>query len=315
MFEYILMIYGINFQNRILSQFFTGLTLTILSFLLIRYIFLIQIEDNFALLLIKILCFLMTLSNLFSYILIKLNSGKILELSSKIRSHRSHIFVKTMNFNYSSLMAITVWLILTPISILLRLSDQRIEEVFQEFFSQINLTVVAKSSDLFLSIVFSNTWKILIQMIYHQLNSQYSSIIEAFIDEIERKVNYPDINVIRMTHRTVLQLMEMQTILKKYVDSIKYFIIVDLVILNLVFLMWSLNSFLNSDVYCYCLSLSYIIIMNSYNIWIRFEIVSTKNNERILGFHLNRWKSTQIDDNCCIELKVLLRTVRQFVEY
>jgi hypothetical protein len=212
-------------------------------------------------------------------------------------------------------MAITVWLVLTSISILLRLSDQRIKEVFQEFFSEINLTVLAKSSDLFLSIVFSNTWKILIQMIYHQLNSQYSSIIETFIDEIKRKVNYPDINVIRMTHRTVLQFMEMQTILKKYVDSIKYFIIVDLVILSLVFLMWSLNSFFNSDAYCYCLSISYIIIMNAYNIWIRFEIVSTKNNERILGFYLNRWKSTKIDDNCCIELKVLLRTVRQFIEY
>ncbi len=309
------MIYGINFQNRILSQFFTGLTLTIFSLLSIRYIFLIQIEDNFMLLLIKILCLMMSLTNLFSYILIKLNSEKILELRSKIRSHRSHIFVKTMNFNYSSLMAITVWLILTSISILLRLSDQRIEEIFREFFSEINFTVLAKSSDLFLSIVYSNTWKILIQMIYHQLNSQYSSIIEAFIDEIKRKVNYPDINIIRMTHRTILQLMEMQTILKKYVDSIKYFIIVDLVVLSLVFLMWSLNSFLNSDAYYYYLSISYIIIMNAYNIWIRFEIVSTKNNERILGFNLNRWKSTQIDDNCCIELKVLLRTVRQFVEY
>jgi hypothetical protein len=315
MFEYILVIFGISFENKIVSQFITGLTFTIFSFLSLRYIVLLRIDDNFMLFFIKFLCLIMCLSNLFSYVLIKLNSRKILELNALIRSHRHNIVVNNTKIYYSSVIAITVWLILTSISILLRLSDQRIEEVFKEFFSEINLSVLVKSSDLFLAIIYSHIWKILIQLIYHELNIQYSIIIEAFIDEIKRKVNYPDINVIRMTNRTVLKFMKMQTILKKNVDFIKYFIIIDLITIIILFSLWTLNSIMNSDAYCYCLSISYIIILSTYNIWIRFETGLAKNYEKTLDFHLNRWQSRQINDNCFIELKVLQGTVQQFIQY
>jgi hypothetical protein len=41
-----------------------------------------------------------------------------------------------------------------------------------------------------------------------------------------------------------------------------------------------------------------------------------KNYEKNLDFHLNRWQSREINDNnCYIELKILQRTVRQFIHY
>jgi hypothetical protein len=274
-----------------------------------------QIEDDLDLFIIKFICLIICFSNLFSYLLIKFKSEEILKLNSKLRCHRNRSSVKTINVYYPSLMAFAVWLILITINILLRLSDQRIEEVFHEFYGQINLSILAKSSDLFLSIVYSNTWKILIQLMYHELNMQYSSIIEAFIDEIRRKANYPDINVIRMTHRTVLEFMEIQTSLKKCEKFIKFFMNIDLMLMALLFFVWNINSISYSDSYYCCLSSVHIIVLISYSLWIRIEASFSRNCEKMLKFHLNRWQHFQTNENCFIELKILERTVHQFIDY
>jgi hypothetical protein len=257
----------------------------------------------------------MCFSNLFSYIWIKFKSKEILELNTQLKKQRINIFVNKSSFYRSSILAITVWLLLTTISILLRLIDQRIVENFHEFFSQINLSTLAIGSDLVLAIVYSNIWKILIQYIYHDMNIQYSIIIEVFIEEMRRKINYPDINVIRMTHRTVLNFMSIQTSLKKCVKFIEFFIFVDVITLTLLFLMWALNAILNSDSYCYCLSISYIIVLVSYNLWIRFETSFVKKNEKMINFYLNQWQRFPIDENCCLELKILDISVQQLVKF
>jgi hypothetical protein len=315
MFECIIKIFGINSDQKIVAQLLTGLTLTIFSVLLIRIVLLMQIEDDLDLFIIKFICLIICFSNLFSYLLIKFKSEEILKLNSKLRCHRNRSSVKTINVYYPSLMAFAVWLILITINILLRLSDQRIEEVFHEFYGQINLSILAKSSDLFLSIVYSNTWKILIQLMYHELNMQYSSIIEAFIDEIRRKANYPDINVIRMTHRTVLEFMEIQTSLKKCEKFIKFFMNIDLMLMALLFFVWNINSISYSDSYYCCLSSVHIIVLISYSLWIRIEASFSRNCEKMLKFHLNRWQHFQTNENCFIELKILERTVHQFIDY
>ncbi len=147
------------------------------------------------------------------------------------------------------------------------------------------------------------------------MNIQYSIIIEVFIEEMRRKINYPDINVIRMTHRTVLNFMSIQTSLKKCVKFIEFFIFVDVITLTLLFLMWALNAILNSDSYCYCLSISYIIVLVSYNLWIRFETSFVKKNEKMINFYLNQWQRFPIDENCCLELKILDISVQQLVKF
>jgi hypothetical protein len=314
MFEYLLMIFGINIQNKILSQFLTGLTLTIFSVLSLRNLLLIQMKDDFGLLFTKILCFIMCFSNLLSYIWIKFKSKEILELNIQFKKQRINIFVKS-SFYCSSILAITVWLLLTTISILLRLVDRRIDELFDEFFNEINLSTLAIGSDLVLAIVYSKIWKILIQYIYHDMNIQYSIIIEAFIEEMRRKINYPDINVIRMTHRTVLNFMSIQTSLKKCVKFIELFIFVDVITLILLFLAWTLNAILNSDSYCFCLCISYIIVLVSYNLWIRFETSFVKKIEKMINFYSNRWQRFPLDENCCLELKILDRSVQQLIKF
>jgi hypothetical protein len=217
------MIFGINIQNKILSQFLTGLTLTIFSVLSLRNLLLIQMKDDFGLFFTKILCFVMCFSNQLSYIWIKFKSKEILELKTQLTKQRINIFVNKSSFYCSSILAITVWLLLTTISTLLRLFEQRINELFDEFFNEINLSTLAKGLDLILAIVYSKIWKILIQYIYHDMNIQYSIITETFIEEMRRKINYPDINVIRMTHRTVLNFMSIQTSFKKCVKFIEFF--------------------------------------------------------------------------------------------
>ncbi len=89
MFEYVLMIFGINIENKILAHFLTGLTLSIFSVLSLRSLLLIQIKDDFGLLFTKILCFIIYFSNLLSYLWIKLKSKEILELNTQLKKQRS----------------------------------------------------------------------------------------------------------------------------------------------------------------------------------------------------------------------------------
>ncbi len=307
------MIYGMNFSNKLMVHFFTGLSLTIFSVISLRAIVLIKLDDNFEDIFIKILCSTTCLYLIFSYILIKIKLKEILELNDRLKSQKFLFFVNNSKVFCPSIIAIAVWLLLLTIGIINRLVNEKIELILHDFFSQINLTIFAKSSDIFLAIVYSNGWKILVLLIYHDLNMKYSNIIEAFSEEMKKKVNYPEINVIRMTHRSVLKFMELQTSLKKCVYFIKLFIIFDFAIHFLLNLIWTLKSLLNCDYYGFFLTLSYLIVWTSYHLWIRFEINSTKNNEKMLNFHLSRWQKITINENCLIELQILKRTIQQLI--
>jgi hypothetical protein len=315
MFEYILMIYGMNFSNKPMAHFFTGLNLTIFSVISLRVIILIEPDDNFEDIFIKILCSITCLYLIFSYLLIKIKLKEILDLNARLKCQKILYFDNNSKLFCPSIIAIAVWLLLLTIGIINRLVNEKIESVLHDFFSEINLAIFAKSSDIFLVIVYSNGWKILVLLIYHDLNMKYSNIIEAFSEEMKRKVNYPEINVIRMTHRSVLKFMDLQTSLKKCVRFMKLFIIFDFAIHSLLNLILTLKSVLISDYYGFFLTLSYLIVWVSYHLWIRFEINSTKNNEKMLNFHSNRWQKITINDNCLIELQILERTIQLFIDF
>jgi hypothetical protein len=85
---------------------------------------------------------------------------------------------------------------------------------------------ISSSNKLFLKIIttlYSHFWKLLLHLIYHELNNRYSDIVEDFALEMERKLTFPDINAIEVTHRIIIQFIDFQTSFKESVGFIKPF--------------------------------------------------------------------------------------------
>jgi len=56
-----------------------------------------------------------------------------------------------------------------------------------------------------------------------------------------------------------------------------------------------------------------MIVLCSYSVWIKYEVNRIKNCKTLLEQCLNRWQEFVENDMCFIELKVLERTIKQFV--
>ncbi len=219
MFEYFLMFFGINLKNKFLAHFLTGLTFSVFSLLFIRYFIKFTNNDGFNSLFIDLMPMMFFFSELLSFLLIKIKSEKILELNSKMKNYRKLNFVKKHNINKPLIIAIVVWIISTIF--LHHVINIKIEKLMITFG-------ISSSNKLFLKIIttlYSHFWKLLLHLIYHELNNRYSDIVEDFALEMERKLTFPDINAIEVTHRIIIQFIDFQTSLKESVGFIKPFML------------------------------------------------------------------------------------------
>jgi hypothetical protein len=311
MFEYLLMIFGINFNHKSIANFFTGFSLTIFTVLMIRISLLLKISDNFEIFSFKTLSLTICFSNLFSYLIIKFKSRDILKLYFKMKDSRNDVFINS-SINYPSITSTVVWLLLTVIFTLLRFTDHRIEENCGSIVFPKKGTFLPISSR-FVFIFYFHSWKLMLQLIYHQLYTRYSKIIKNFNCELKRKLSSPDLIVIQMTNRTVLRFIRYQTLLRKNVDFIKYFIIFDIITMSLFFASWNSSTVSVSDRKCFVLSMSYIVVMLSNNLWIYLDSIQARIAEQDLKLNLKKWQNYLIKENCIIPFKVLQTTVHLFL--
>jgi hypothetical protein len=230
-----------------------------------------------------------------------------------MKDSRNDVFINNSSINYPSITSIVVWLLLTFILVLLRFTDHRIEEDSDSAVFSMKKTFIPISS-LFVFIFYFHSWKLMLQLIYHQLYARYSKIVKNFNCELKRKLSSPDLIVIQMTNRTVLRFIRYQTLLRKNVDFIKYFIIFDIITMSLFFSAWNSSVISDSDRKSFVLSMSYIVVMLSYNLWIYLDSNQARIAEQDLKLNLKKWQNYLIEENCIIEFKVLERTVQLFVD-
>ena len=156
-----------------------------------------------------------------------------------------------------------------------------------------------------------NAWNFLLQIIFYEFNNRYISIINAFNQEIDRKVSKPDNNVIVLSQRTILEFTRFRSDIKKNVDFVKYFIIIDTSSMALVFTYVTFcvpNHNMNFNLY----SFVHLILMIIHFLWTMSSALKVCKAEREFISKLNRWKEMESDENTFIEMKVLERTIEQF---
>jgi hypothetical protein len=312
MFEYFLIIFGINLKNKVLGHIITGLTFAIFSSLLMRYFFLLKINNNLNSILFKLFLSSIYLSNLITYSVIKFKSQKILELNAKIKTYCKVYFVNRLNIYKPFIIAVIVWILSVTFLTLFRLSDNRFDSTSGILLIEHRIGRFNRFCTIFFVITYVHLWKILFHLIYNEMNNNYLNVLKEFNKEMKRKITFPDINVIRMTDTTILNFIELQTSLRKNVNFIKYFIIFDSIAVGLFMIIWLICSEISPEKTSFHLALNYIIFYYLYKFWILFKVDRSKKYENKIKSHVNRWQKITLNDRCIVELDILERSVKIF---
>jgi hypothetical protein len=189
--------------------------------------------------------------------------------------------------------------------------DFYFNKLFKEFTEKQELLPINQKLQMILIHFCLHAWKTLLELMYRDFNTRYISIIESLIQELNRRVNKPERNVIINAQRTILKLIEFQSDFKKYLELIKYFIFIDIFSMSGI-MIYSLIYVPTFNLNFNILGLSNLILMSIHSLWSFRPGFKAKYLSEELMFKLNRWKELKMDGMSFIEMKVLQRTVDIF---
>jgi hypothetical protein len=180
----------------------------------------------------------------------------------KIRSFRPQII------------AIIVWLILVSLLIILQVLDTVFGETTGKLIFKLEISDITRFWSFISFAAYTHIWNVLFHSIYHEMNIDYMNIIKDFSYEMKRKITAPNINCLRMTHKTVLDFIYLQTALNKNVNFIKFYNIFNTILLNLSLKFWLFDS---KETFANFLKVIYAIVVSIYNFFIIYEVLNKKN--------------------------------------
>jgi len=172
MFEYLLMIFGINTKKKFITNFLIGVTLAILPMFFLRFIE-VRLNDNFSLFLIKLLGYLIFLLHLLSYPLINMKSDQILKLNQQMKYLKMLNSIKKSSGISPAILALILWLMFCSISITFQLVENNIGTMIVHSLNEFNLVYFVKYMCTPITVLYSVSWRVLVRLMYHELNEEY----------------------------------------------------------------------------------------------------------------------------------------------
>ncbi len=310
MVRYLSKVFGINCNKKWIGNSLTGLTLSILSLVVFQITFPISLKDELKILILKISSSVTFASKIVSFLIIKYYSSKIFRVYDQIEEYQIKSFIKYDNY-FSTIISILFVFTSTGLTTAIYFCDFYFNNLFKELTEKQELIPIDQKLQIFLINFYVHALKTLLQLMYREFNTRYISIIETFIEEIDRRFNKPDRNVIINAQRTVLQLIEFRSNFKKNVEFIKYFIVVDILSMSgiIIYTMVYIPTYsMKFNIFC----ILYLILMSIHFSWtIKTGLKVNKLSEE-LSSKFNRWKNFRIEGINSIEMKVLERIVRRF---
>ncbi len=305
------MIFGINCKNKWIAAFLTGITLSIFSLIVVSIITHISFDDEIKVLIFKISCAIVYASKIISFIVFKFKSTKIFELYDRLIDYQIKSYIKYYNHYISTVVFILFTIIITWISTVIYFYESHFSNIYKGLTEKQENLPINQKSQITLVCFYVNAWNFLLQIIFYEFNNRYISIINAFNQEIDRKSSKPDNNVIVLSQRTVFKFTKFRSDIKKNVDFVKYFIVIDTFSMALI-MIYVMFYVPNHDMNFNLFSFVYLILMAIHFFWIMNSALKVGKVEKEMISKLNRWKELESDENTFIEMRVLERTVEQF---
>jgi hypothetical protein len=284
----------------------------IFCFILIQTTVVIELNEDMSVLFEKMSCLSIFVSNLISFLIIKLKSKNIFILYNKLIDYQQKSFIGGTNNLFSTIVSVLITLINMSASINQHLySKPNFKEVYNEL--EVNLKYIPIDQEFRLSVIhfYVISWIIFIQLFYYQFNTRYITIINSFIEEIKRKANKPDKNVLILTQRTIFDFTEFRSDFNKNINFIKYFIIINIIAITLMFINALFHININQIDYILYI-IAFYGLFYAHILWTMTSSLRVPNIERELTLNLDKWQTLETEDFCFIEMKVLEKTVNDY---
>jgi hypothetical protein len=314
MFDYLLKLYGLkNCEKKLITRLISTIVILSLFYSIIQIVVIIQFEDKLNVTFLKVTLCLAAVSSLASYIYSLYKSNELSILSDSLKNLENDTFLDKSN-NYSAIFALIVILSATLSSFIFRENYPHMREVYEESiiknefkeFIEYNSTM-----SLILNNVFNYGWKIMLQLIYYNINKQYLSILISFNDQLSKRKGVPTINVIDFTHRTIDTLIRFNRNMKKNLYFIKSFIRLDIVIFFLCQSATCVNSLSNIDLSFWVFFLIFVSVIYSYYSYYQLISCKIEYNESKIKECINNWGQLITDEMARIHWMALQRSLNQ----
>ncbi len=302
MLDNLLLIYGLkDFDKRFLNRIFSKLTLISNGFTIIKVILLIRIEDNIIDTLIKLMLLLTAISSLMSYIYITIKSKQLLELKFQLKRYKTSSTSDSFLKLYSTSFAIIVMICTIVLTFLFQNNYPNMKKIFVEpieHFKYKEFFQINSDFGLVLNCIFNYGWKIILQLIHYNINTQYLSILMIFNNKLNKYLNIPTVKVIDSTHKTIDEFLYIKYCINDNMDLIKYFIKLDITIFFIFYILLFIDSLSQLNIYALCL----IVMFYSYYRFMQSISYEVLNNEK--SIQLN-WGGVIFDFKTQIHLNAL----------
>ncbi len=311
MIEYIFKFYGLFCDNKWIGYLTTGLTLSIFSTPIFTLKFLQIFNSNTDEIFFKLFIFLLSLSKIFNYLIIKYKSSQLIELNNKLKKFQNKSRINQNFLNIFSIISILFSLLMAIIFTKIYLWDLCVTEMVKNFDGQLDVIPMPSIIKVFVMYFYLNSWYLSTQLLYIEFKSRYISIIKEFRKEVLNEKSEPDGDVLKLTQKFVLKFANFKNEIKTNVDFLKFGITIEF------FLTIAFNIYLNGFIReskSYGLNLLRIFLIIGYYLWTMSSNLRIRIIENNLSFILNQWLNLKVEDSIRIGMDYIEKYNNQFIE-
>ncbi len=311
MIEYILKFYGIFCDNKWIGYLTTGLTLSAFSTPIFALKFLHIFNSSTSEIFFKLFLFLLSLSKISNYLIIKYKSSELIELNNKLKKFQNKSRINQSFLNIFSIISILFSLFMAIIGTKIYFWELCVTKMFKCFDGQLDVIPMLSIIEVFVLHFYLNSWHVSIQLLYIEFKTRYISIIKEFRKEVLNEKSEPDGDVLKLTQKFVLKFVYFKNEIKSNVDFLKFGITLEFFLTIAVIIY--LNGFIREPK-SYGLNLLRIFLMIGYYIWTMSSNLRIRIIENNLSFILNRWLNLKVEDSIQIDMDYIEKYSKQLIE-
>ncbi len=311
MIEYIFKFYGLFCDNKWIGYLTTGLTLSAFTTPIFALKFVQSFDSSTNEIFFKLFLFLLSLSKMSNYLVIKYKSNQLIELNNKLKKFQNKSRISQKFLNIFSTTSILLSLLMSIIFTRIYLWELYATEMFKSFDGQLEVIPIPSIIKVFVVHFYLNLWYVSIQLLYIEFKTRYISIIKEFRKEVLNEKSETDGDVLKLTQKFVLKFVNFKNEIKSNVDFLKFGITIEF-FLTIAFIIY-LNGFFRESK-SYRLNILRIVLMIGYYLWTMSSNLRIRIIENNLSFILNRWLNLKVEDSIRLDMDYIQKYSNQFIE-
>ncbi len=311
MIEYIFKCYGLFCDNKWIGYLTTGLTLSAFTTPIFALKFVQSFDSNTNEIFFKLFLFLLSLSKMSNYLIIKYKSNQLIELNNKLKKFQNKSRINQKFLNIFSTTSILLSLLMSIIFTRIYLWELYVTEMFKSFDGQLEVIPIPSIIKVFVVHFYLNSWYVSIQLLYIEFKTRYISIIKEFRKEVLNEKCEPDGDVLKLTQKFILKFVNFKNEIKSNVDFLKFGITIEF-FLTIAFIIY-LNGFFRESK-SYRLNILRIFLIIGYYLWTMSSNLRIRIIENNLSYILNRWLNLKVEDSIRLDMDYIEKYNNQFIE-